>query len=550
MANTDQSQTQPAQTAVPQPQTDPAATQADQVVDQSAVATSVVPEPSAATLPSTDTSEEEAVISAEVAAQPVAELSAPAEPIAIAADPAPDQAAAPAASTPPAPTPEPQPTDEPAATTTDTAAQATQATPASGQAPMPPSDNRKYDEVIDHLVDTDGGLDVGTLLEQIVKKALEEKSSDIHIEPREDDVVVRFRVDGLLREVMTIDKKLEQALVFKIKVASRLRTDEHFAPQDGKIRFLFEDLKVDTRVSILPTTKGEKVVFRLLTQQGKAFGLEDLGVVGRDLELVQKSFTKPYGMIIAAGPTGSGKTTTLYSILKILNDPEINITTIEDPVEYDIDGINHVQVNSKANMTFATGLRSLLRQDPDVLMIGEIRDGETARIAINSAMTGHLVLSTIHTNDAITTVPRLVDMGIEPYLVASTINVVIAQRLARKLCESCRAQTTMSPEEHAELAKIRPDIAALIKPGEPHFKAGSCAACGGVGYKGRIGLYEILEMNKPVRDQVNSGASADEIFKTARESGLTLIVEDGIKKVKLGIISIDELQRVTAIREE
>lgn len=412
------------------------------------------------------------------------------------------------------------------------------------------SDVRKYDEVIDQLVNAEGGVDVGGLLEEIVKKALEEKSSDVHIEPREQNVVIRFRVDGLLREVMTIDKKLEQALVFKIKVASRLRTDEHFAPQDGKIRFVFDDMKVDTRVSILPTTKGEKIVFRLLTQQGKAFGLEDLGIVGRDLEIVQKSFTKPYGMIVAAGPTGSGKTTTLYSILKILNDPDINITTIEDPVEYDIDGINHVQVNAKANMTFATGLRSLLRQDPDILMIGEIRDGETARIAINSAMTGHLVLSTIHTNDAVTTVPRLIDMGIEPYLVSSTINVVIAQRLARKLCESCKTATTISPEEHAEIQTVRPDIAALLKPGDPMHKAGSCATCGGVGYKGRIGLYEVLEVNKAVRDQINAGASADEIFKAARESGLTLIVEDGIKKVKLGIISIDELQRVTAIKEE
>lgn len=409
--------------------------------------------------------------------------------------------------------------------------------------------NDNYDEVIDELLEEDGSVNVGALLENIVKQALENKSSDVHIEPHEDKVVVRYRIDGMLRVAMEMEKNVEQALIFKIKVASRLRTDEHFAPQDGKIRFDIDGQKIDTRVSILPTTKGEKVVMRLLTQTGKAFGLEDLGFQDEQLEIVNRSFRKPYGMIIASGPTGSGKTTTLYSILKILKSPEINITTVEDPVEYDLEGINHVQVNTKADLTFATGLRSLLRQDPDVVMIGEIRDDETARIATNAAMTGHLVLSTIHTNDAITTVPRLLDMGVERFLISSTINVVIAQRLARKLCQDCKKQYLVTQEDKNEIKKYRHDIADMIKVKEKFFKPVGCDKCSNTGYKGRIGLYEVLEANKAIREMIGLGASTDELFDQARKDGLILIIEDGIKKAKAGLLSLDELSRVTAIKE-
>lgn len=406
-----------------------------------------------------------------------------------------------------------------------------------------------YEEVIDDLLDSDGSINVGVLLESIVKQALSHKSSDIHIEPLEDKVVVRFRIDGLLRQAMEMDKEIEDPLVFKVKVAARLRTDEHFAPQDGKIRFKIEEENVDARVSILPTTKGEKIVMRLLTQTGKSFALEDLGFQDEQLEAVNKSFKKPYGMIIASGPTGSGKTTTLYSILKILNSPEINITTIEDPVEYDLLGVNHVQVNPKADLTFATGLRSLLRQDPDVLMIGEIRDAETARIATNSAMTGHLVLSTIHTNDAVTTIPRLLDMGVERFLVSSTINVVVAQRLARKLCVDCKESFTVDAAYKAELKKLRPDVAESIKTGEKLFKAKGCSKCGDTGYKGRIGLYEVLEATKELREMIGAGASTDDMFDQARKDGLILILEDGLKKARAGLVDIEELTRVTAIKE-
>lgn len=412
-------------------------------------------------------------------------------------------------------------------------------------------DNNIYDQIIDSIVESDKDVNVGELLEQIVLKALHDKASDVHMEPRANDVLVRFRIDGLLRDVMRVEKKHEQPLIFKIKVSARLRTDEHFAPQDGKIRFIFgDDGKVDTRVSILPTTKGEKVVLRLLTSEGQSFALEDLGFDEYTLPKIERSYSKPYGMIIAAGPTGSGKTTSLYSILKIISTPEINITTVEDPVEYDLDGVNHVQVNKKANMTFSTGLRSILRQDPDVIMIGEIRDIETARIAINAALTGHLVLSTIHTNDSITTIPRLIDMGIEEFLVASTVNVVVAQRLARRLCQTCKKKVVFDKKMKSDLSLIRPDIARLLKVGEAIHVPVGCEKCGGSGYKGRIGLYEVLEIEKSLRQKISEAATTDELFDVARKGGLVLISEDGIRKVQIGVTSIDELIRVTAIRED
>lgn len=391
--------------------------------------------------------------------------------------------------------------------------------------------------------------DIGKLLEILIVKAFEAKSSDIHIEPTEKRLVVRYRVDGMLREAYFFDKLIEEALLFKIKVEAQIRTDEHFAPQDGKIRFNIQGTPVDARISIVPTTKGEKVVIRLLAQQGKGLTLEELGIVGSDLEKVNKSYTKPYGMILAVGPTGSGKTTTLYTILKILNLRERNITTIEDPVEYDIDGVNHIQVNVKANMTFASGLRAILRQDPDIVMVGEIRDTETARIAINAAMTGHLVLSTLHTNDSVTTIPRLVDMGIEQYLVASTVNVIIAQRLTRRLCEKCKQRYKLSAEELSHVKKIRPDIAGAFKPGMTLYKKNGCDVCSGTGYKGRVGLYEVLELTEKLRRNIAEKATVDEIFSLARKLGLTLIVESGIEKIKTGLIDFDELMRVTTMRE-
>lgn len=394
-----------------------------------------------------------------------------------------------------------------------------------------------------------GPINIIELLDSIVFNALKSKASDVHLEPQEEQLLVRYRVDGIMREMLTIDKNLEQALIFKIKVSAKLRTDEHFAPQDGRIRFIFDGKKLDTRVSILPITRGEKVVMRLLTSEGRSFKLEDLGLKDNELEVVQKAYSKPYGMILAVGPTGSGKTTTLYSILKILNSSEVNITTVEDPVEYDLPGVNHIQINTKANLTFATGLRSILRQDPDIIMVGEIRDAETARIATNAALTGHLVLSTLHTNDAVTAIPRLMDMGIEGFLVASTVNLVVAQRLARKLCDECKKQFTLTKEDMEELKKIRPDIAAQLKGGEKIFHEVGCTVCDGSGFKGRLGLYEVFEIDESIRKLISEGTSSDELYKQARKNGLILIVEDGVKKLITGVTSISELIRVTALKE-
>lgn len=393
-----------------------------------------------------------------------------------------------------------------------------------------------------------GDINIGALLEELVKKALEQKASDIHIEPQEKETIVRYRIDGILHAVRTIKKEIESALIFKIKVASKLRTDEHFAPQDGRIRFEFGDKPLNTRISILPTSKGEKVVMRLLTEEGKSFALADLGFRPQELEALEKNYVKPFGMIVATGPTGSGKTTTLYAILKILNSPEKNVTTIEDPVEYDIEGVNHVHVNPKADLTFSTGLRSILRQDPDIMMVGEIRDNETARIAVNSAMTGHLVLSTIHTNDAITTIPRFVDMGVEPYLVAATLNLIIAQRLARKLCENCKKKEKITKEKHDEISRFRKDIATLLKVGDEMHVAVGCDKCSN-GYKGRVGLYEVLELNREMRESISSNTNTDNLYELARKQGFKIIVEDGVEKIKEGLLDVSELIRVTALRE-
>lgn len=390
---------------------------------------------------------------------------------------------------------------------------------------------------------------VSELLEDIIKDAYEKDASDVHFEPREKDMIVRYRIDGILHDVLTIAKELEAALVFKVKISANLKTDEHFAPQDGRIGFVMGEIKFDSRVSVVPTTHGEKIVIRLLTSGGRGLELKDLGFNEASLPVVENNYQKPYGLIVAAGPTGSGKTTTLYSILKLVNSREVNISTIENPVEYSLEGVNHIQVNTKADLTFASGLRALLRQDPDIIMIGEIRDKETARIAINAAMTGHLVLSTIHTNDSVTTIPRFIDMGVEGYLVSTTLNLVIAQRLARKLCTKCKKKKKMTAESHERLNHIRPDLAALIKAGDEVYEESGCSECRDTGFKGRIGLYEVLEVDKEIRQLISDEEDSDTIFDAARKKGLSLIVEDGVSKVKAGITSISELLRVTAIKE-
>lgn len=394
----------------------------------------------------------------------------------------------------------------------------------------------------------DGSLEKDTPVEKIVdhliENGYEQKASDVHIEPSEEFCLIRFRIDGVLSDVIKLPRNLHDQIVTRIKVASRLRTDEHFSAQDGKMQIKLEAEELDIRVSIVPIVDGEKVVLRLLTSHFRQFGLTDLGMGDGDLAKVRNGFMKPYGMILSTGPTGSGKTTSIYSILKILNTRERNIATIEDPVEYDIEGINQIQVNQKTNLTFAEGLRSILRQDPDIIYVGEIRDEETASIAINSATTGHLVVSTLHTNDAATAFVRLIDMNVEPFLVSSTVNTIIGQRLVRKNCEMCKVSYTMTPEELGTRISAAHISTHFGKTKEVRmYKGKGCAVCHNTGYLGRIGIFEVLELSDEIQELVNRKADSEEILKKAKELGMTTMLDDGLDKVQEGITTLDEIMR-------
>lgn len=377
------------------------------------------------------------------------------------------------------------------------------------------------------------------------------KASDIHIEPYLNKIVVRFRIDGIMHDVLELSKELLDLIVTRIKILSKMRTDEHRAAQDGKFRFNTKEGFIDIRVSVVPVTEGENVVMRILAAQNRQFTLKDLGFFAGDLEKVNRAIKHPHGMILVTGPTGSGKTTTLYAILQILNVRDVHISTIEDPVEYDIEGISQIQVNTKTNLTFANGLRAIVRQDPDIIMVGEIRDKETASIAVNSALTGHLVLSTLHTNDAATTLPRLLDMEVEPFLIASTVNIAIAQRLVRVICEKCRYSYKLTKEEKEMIEKEKSLIRILKKKGHLDlakitlYKGKGCKVCSQTGYAGRIGIYEILEMNEKIKEMVLRNASSDEIMKAAIEGGMTTMLENGIEKIFEGVTTLQEILRVT-----
>lgn len=382
--------------------------------------------------------------------------------------------------------------------------------------------------------------------------AYQNKASDIHIEPREKDALVRFRIDGILYDVLSFSSRIQTQVVARLKVLSRLRTDEHQAPQDGKIRVSLEgsETPIDVRLSVVPTTDGEKIVLRLLAEHVRRFSLSTLGLSPRDLTKVTEAYRKPYGMILSTGPTGSGKTTTLYAILKILNKPNVNIMTIEDPVEYDMSGVNQIQVNQRANLTFASGLRSILRQDPNIVLVGEIRDEETSDIAINLAMTGHLVLSTLHANDAATTVPRLLDLGVEPFLIASTVSVIVAQRLVRKVHEPCRVSEEVSleflrKELSEELVRNAfPRIVSSKKETVRMYRGKGCPLCHGSGYAERIGIFEVLSVDESVRHAIMERATASEIQQIAKKNGMRTMIEDGIEKARQGVTTIDEVIRV------
>lgn len=387
---------------------------------------------------------------------------------------------------------------------------------------------------------------IAKIVDLLIEYAYQNKSSDIHIEPKEEGSLVRFRIDGVLHDVLSLPKAFQDQLITRIKVLSKLRTDEHLSAQDGKMQAVVEEEELDVRVSIVPIVEGEKAVLRLLSSKSRQFSLSELGMNEGDLEKVKKGYIKPYGMLLSTGPTGSGKTTTIYAILKIINTRDKNIATIEDPVEYDIEGINQIQVNSKTNLTFANGLRSILRQDPDIIFVGEVRDEETADIAINSAMTGHLVLSTIHTNDAATTLPRLIDMHIEPFLIASTVNVIIGQRLVRKICEKCKVSITIKVDELALHLPV--DLIGKYFTNKKEvrgYQGKGCLVCHNSGYVGRVGIFEVLEVTESIRKLVSAKANADEVKKKAVEEGMTLMLEDGLKKIESGVTTIDEVIRVS-----
>lgn len=386
-------------------------------------------------------------------------------------------------------------------------------------------------------------LPIVKILESIISYSISERASDIHIEVQAEEVIVRYRIDGILRDIIKLPRGVEGALIARIKILSNLKIDEHRIPQDGRHKFSVNGEVISLRISIIPSFYGENVVMRLLSEASRPLSLEELGLTGHNLELIRENITRPHGMVLVTGPTGSGKTTTLYSVLNILNTVEVNICTIEDPIEYGMNRITQIQVNPKAGLEFATGLRALLRHDPNIIMVGEIRDEETAEIAIQSALTGHLVLSTLHTNTASGAIPRFVDMGVEAFLLASTLNVVLAQRLVRKICPSCIVK--YKPDDTV-LKRLSKDIGVDLT-NQKFYRGQGCAECHNKGYIGRIGIYEVIAVTEKLRALITQKATSDEIQKGAVEDGAVTMLQDGLDKVSSGLTTIEEVIRV--IRE-
>lgn len=395
---------------------------------------------------------------------------------------------------------------------------------------------------------------VDTLLEH----AVFEGASDIHIEPTERETIVRYRIDGLLRDVMALPRRTHAGLVARIKILSNLKLDEHRLPQDGRFKVEVGEQRIALRVSILPIVDGEKIVLRLLNESAQALSLDGLGLQPSALAMLKRNISKPHGIIFVTGPTGSGKTTTLYTIISTLSTPKVNIATIEDPVEYRMVRVNQTQVSPRIGLTFATGLRSLLRQDPNIIMVGEIRDEETAQIAANAALTGHLVLSTLHTNDAVTALPRLMEMNVPTFLIASTTNMVMAQRLVRKICNQCIESYTLTKKQLADLGRhidVPTILATLVKYEaiSPHqtvdeilfFRGRGCARCNREGYRGRIGIYEAFEVTPSLADLIREKASQTKLREAALAQGMIPMIQDGFLKAKAGITTLEEILRVT-----
>ena len=407
----------------------------------------------------------------------------------------------------------------------------------------------RYTVKEEELTEVAKEIPIVIILDRIITQALVLDASDIHFEPFEDIFLVRLRVDGVLREVLHLPKALASILVARVKVLTSLKIDEHAVPQDGRFSFKYQTEQIDIRISIMPTFWGEKIAMRLLRSSARPVNLAELGYIERDREILEEEIKKTHGMILTTGPTGSGKTTTLYSILYKLNQPGVNIVTIEDPVEYAVTRINQTQVNVQAGLTFGTGLRSFLRQDPNVVLVGEIRDNETTDLAIHAALTGHLVLTTLHTNDAATAIPRLLDLGAQPFLLATTINLAMAQRLARTICSVCIASRPPTAEEtkiFAHQAKVIGTAKPLTIPKTLFFGKG-CNICNGSGFHGRVGIHELLQVSDPIRQLILDRASSGKIKTQAVSEGMRTMFEDGVEKVERGITTLEELLRV--IRE-
>jgi type IV pilus assembly protein PilB len=392
---------------------------------------------------------------------------------------------------------------------------------------------------------------VAKIVEVILRNAIEGMASDIHIEPLEDSIRVRYRQDGILHNSLALPKKIGPAIVSRIKILSNLKIDEKRKPQDGRFRIIERGKQIDLRVSSLPVSMGEKVVMRVLDKEKGLIDLDDLGVRGRNYKIVKDSVSEPYGMILITGPTGSGKSTTLYSILKILNKEGVNIVTLEDPVEYAIEGINQSQVKAEIGYDFASGLRSILRQDPDIIMVGEIRDKETAELAVHAALTGHVVLSTLHTNDSIGAIPRLIDMGVEAFLLSSSLRIIIAQRLVRKICSDCKEEVQLNEGTKANIKKILSQIPEAerkdidLEKDIKAYKGKGCPKCGGVGLKGRIGIFEVFYLDSDVVNLLGDRVEEEDLRKIAKKQGMITMKQDGIIKVIGGETTLEEVERVT-----
>lgn len=394
-------------------------------------------------------------------------------------------------------------------------------------------------------------LPIVGIVDNVLSYALASRASDVHIEILEESTFIRYRIDGILYQVMDITKAVHPGIVARIKLLAGLKIDEHFVPQDGRFRYQLGNQEIDVRVSTMPTFYGEKVEMRLLESSQKPLSLEELGMSPEVAKLVSENLKKSYGMLLSCGPTGSGKTTTLYALMNILNRPEVNVTTVEDPIEYNMQYVNQTQINPQAGITFASGLRALLRQDPNIIMVGEIRDAETADIAVQAALTGHLLLSSLHTNDAPTAIPRFFDMKIPPFLVSSVLNLVLAQRLVRKICQTCIYSYDTDPSIMATLQTqikengLDPERVRIPKI---LYAGKGCSACGSTGYRGRLGIYEAFQVDEKIKELIVKPEFSLELLRAqAQESGMKTMFEDGLQKVEIGQTTLEEVLRV--IRE-